>query len=156
MNVKTILLVSAAAVGSSIYFGNKKAGRYMAVLERMEVNPKGVKNFKLQGSALMFDIDVELVNPTNIAVNIPGNLITVKNLHFFTASGRKLGTASPNVSKISLPANGSRLITNIPAVFDLKAIGSSFSEAVEIALSPEAMLIATDVQAFGQSFTVNP
>lgn len=156
MNVKTILLVSAAAIGSSYLFGKSKVNRYMEVLDKMEVNTKGVRNFKLQGSFLFFNIDVELVNPTNIAVDIPGNLITVKNLHFFTATGKKLGVATPNVSQISLPANGSRMITNIPAAFDLMAIGSSFSEAVEIALNPDAMLVATDIQAFGTSFTVNP
>ena len=156
MNVKTILLVSAAAIGSGIVFGKNKVNRYKEVLEKMEVNPKGVRNFKLQGSSLAFDIDVELVNPTGIPVDIPGNLITVKNLHFFTATGKKLGTATPNVAQISLPANGSRLITNIPAVFDLRAIGASFTEAVQIALNPDAMLVATDIQAFGTSFTVNP
>ncbi len=156
MTIKTILLVSAAAIGGSMYLGNKKISGYKAVLDKMEVNPKGVRNFKLQGSKLAFNIDVELVNPTNIAVNVPGNLVTVKNLHFFTASGKRLGMATPNVSQIAIPANGSRLLTNIPALFDLKAIGASFSEAVEIALSPDTMLVTTDIEAFGTSFTVNP
>ena len=154
MNTKAILLATAVAVGSSMYFGKKKIGGYMAVLEQMDFNIKGVKNLKLQGSHLAFDIDIELVNPTNIAVQIPGDRITVRNLHFFTATGKRLGYATPNIADISMPANGSRIITNIPAVFDLVAIGSSFSEAVEIALSPETMLVAADLVAFGQSFTV--
>ena len=154
MNTKAILLASAVAVGSTFIFGNRKYRNFSEVLEKIEYKIKGVKNLKIIGSTIGFDVDIELVNPTNISVDIPGNRLTVKTLHFFTPSGKKIGEAHPNVTEISLPANGTRIITNIPTVIDLIAIGSSFSETVAIVLDPDKLITAADLELFGQSFTV--
>ena len=154
MNIKAILMASAVAVGGSIFFANKKYRNYSEVLDKFEFNMKGVKNIKIIGSTIGFDVDIELVNPTNIAVDIPGDKLTVKTLHFITPSGKKIAEAHPNVSEISLPANGSRLLTNIPTVVDLIAIGSSFSETLALVLDPDKLVTAADMVLFGQSFTV--
>lgn len=154
INLKSILLASAVAFGGSLFFGTKKYRNYSEVLEKMEFNLKGVKGLKLQGSSISFNVDVEIANPTNISVDVPGNRLTVKTLHFFTPSGKKIGVSHPNISEISLPANGSRIITNIPTVVDLAAVGSSFSETVAVILDPDKLITAADLELFGQSFTV--
>ncbi len=154
MNTKAILLASAVAVGSTYIFGNRKYRNYSEVLEKIEYNMKGVKNIKIIGSTIGFDVDIELVNPTNIAIDVPGNRLTVKTLYFFTPSGKKIAEAHPNVSEISMPANGSRIITNIPTVVDLVAISGSFAETLAVVLDPDKLVTAADLELFGQSFTV--
>ena len=154
MNTKAILLASAVAVGSTYIFGNRKYRNYSEVLEKIEYNMKGVKNIKIIGSTIGFDVDIELVNPTNIAVDVPGNRLTVKTLHFFTPSGKKIAEAHPNVSEISMPANGSRIITNIPTVVDLVAISGSFAETLSVVLDTDKLVTAADLVLFGKSFTV--
>ena len=155
MNIKTILSVAAVAVGGSLILGGKKFRGYKNVIDNLEFNIKDVKGVKLQGSEVVFDVDVEIVNPTSTAVNVPGDLIVVRNLHFFTPSGTKIGVATPNVSNIAMPANGSRTITGIPARVSLTSVGKSFSEVLDVVLDPQKLKVAADLEAFGKSFTVN-
>ncbi|MDT0689382.1 hypothetical protein RM549_06265 [Salegentibacter sp. F188] len=153
MNIKTILSVGALAITGFSYFGKGKYDEYREVADRMEFNLKNVKiHNPLQGT---LKVNVEIVNPTATAVTVPGNLITIKNIHFYTLSGKKLGTAKANISDISLPANSSREIQNIPVQLSLANIGNSFSEVLEIAQDTDKLKISADIQAFGKSFTVN-
>lgn len=155
MNIKAVLGVAALAVGGSIYLGKNKYDSYRSVLENMEINLKKVTGLKISGDNVFFNVDIELVNPTDISVNVPGNKLVVKNLHFFSPKGVKLGIASPNISNISLPANGSRMITNIPVALSLKTIGSSLNEIIEVALNPDLLQTTADLEAFGKSFSVS-
>ncbi len=155
INLKTILSVAAVAAGGSLIFGGKKFGGYKNVIDNLQFNIKNIKGVKLQGSEVVFDTDVEIVNPTATAINVPGELIVVRTLHFFTPSGTKIGVATPNVSNIAMPANGSRIITNIPARVSLTSVGKSFSEVLNVVLDPDKLKVTADIEAFGKSFTVN-
>lgn len=155
MNIKTILGVAAVAVGGSLYFGKNKYDGYQQVLQNLEINLKGIKGVKFSGGSIIFNCDVEILNPTNVAVNVPGKQLVVKNLHFYTPKGVYLGVANPNVSEISLPANGKRLITNIPVTLSLSSIGNSLSEILDIVSNTDLLQITADLEAFGKSFTVN-
>ncbi|MDT0643683.1 hypothetical protein RM553_12645 [Zunongwangia sp. F363] len=153
MNIKTILSLGALAATGAIYFGKGKYDEYSAVAKQMQFNLKNVKiHNPLQGT---LRVDVEIVNPTPTAVNVPGKLITIRNIHFYTLSGQLLGTANANINDISLPANASRLIQNIPVQLSMKNIGNSFSEVLDIAQDKNKLQIAADIEAFGKSFTVN-
>lgn len=155
MNLKTILTVSAVAMGSTLLFGGKKATNYMKVADNLQFGLKSVNGIDLKDRNIVFKADVELINPTEISIDIPGNNLVVKNIHFFTQSGVKLGTANVNVSEITLPANGSRVITNIPVVLSMDAIGASFSEILSIVSDPKQLNIEAELEVFGKSFTVN-
>lgn len=155
MNMKIILGAAALAFGSSVYFGKEKFNQYKGVLDNLQFNLKSIKGMKLSGGKIIFNCDVELINPTNVAVNIPGENIVVKNLHFYTPSGVYLGVASPNIAEISMPANGSRIITNIPVFLSVDPIGSAFYEILNIVSDPDLLQIRAELLAFGKSFIVN-
>lgn len=155
MNIKAILGLSALAVGGSIYLGRNKYNDYMTVLENLEFNMKSVRGVKLSGTNIVFIVDMELVNPTPIAVNIPGKSILVKTIHFYTPNNVYLGVSHPNVSEITMPANGTRLITGIPVTLSLTSIASSVSEIISIVSNPDLLKTKTDLVAFGQNFSVN-
>lgn len=154
MNIKTLLMVSAAAVGGSLLIGGRKVGQYKDVLSSLQFNVKNVSGIKFQSGNVVFNTDVEIVNPTNTAIDIPGNLLTVKTIHFFTPSNNKIGIAHPNVSNIQLPANGRKILTNVPTTVDLAMVGKSFSEVIALVTDPKKLIVSTDVEVFGQSFTV--
>lgn len=155
MNIKSILAVAAVAVGSSIFFGKNKYDQYSQVLNNLQFKLKNLKNISFNGGKVVFDVDIELINPTPVAIDIPGEKLVVKKLHFYTNTGKPLGIALPNLSNIEMPANGSRTITNIPVKLSLAEIGNSFSEILNIVLDPKQLKISADLQAFGKSFSVN-
>jgi len=155
MNIKTLLSLGALAATGAIYFGKDKYDEYSGVIENLKFNLKNVHNLGFSGGNVTLKADVELINPTATAVTIPGKRITVKNLHFYSLSGKKLGVASPNISDISLPANGSREITNVPVVLDLSSITGNFGEVMEIVSNTNNLKIQAEIEAFGKSFTLN-
>ncbi len=155
IGIKTLLAVAGVAVGGGLLLGKNKFDEYRNVLNQMKFKIKSVKGIKLISGNVVFDVDMELTNPTDVAITVPGKKLVVKNLHFFTPSGKKLGVASPNISDIDMPANGSRIITNVPATISLDAVGSSFSEVLSVVLDPTKLKVTADLEAFGRSFSVN-
>lgn len=155
MNIKTILSLGALAATGAIYFGKNKYDEYSGVIDNLKFNLKKVHNIGFSSGNVTLKADVELINPTATAITVPGNRITVKNLHFYSLSGNKLGVANPNISDISLPANGRREIQNIPVILDLSSITGNFSEILDIASNTENLKIQAEIEAFGKSFTLN-
>jgi hypothetical protein len=154
MNIKLILGAAAIAAGGFIYFGKGKYDKYNTVLTNLQFKIKSIKKLNMVQEILVFDADIEVLNPSNVAIDIPGNQILLKNIHFYSISGTYLGVATPNIADIQMPANGSRLITNIPVKVSLKTIGNSFSEILGIVSNPENLHITADIEAFGKSITV--
>lgn len=154
IGIKTILTVAGVAAAGSLLFGKNKIDGYRNVLEQMQFKIKSVKGIKLISGNVVFNVDLQLTNPTNIPINVPGNKLVVKTLHFFTPSGKKLGVANPYISDIDMPANGSRIITNVPATISLDAVGSSFSEVLSVVLDPAKLKVTADLEAFDRSFSV--
>ena len=154
IGIKTLLAVAGVAIGGGLLLGKNKFDEYRNVLNQMKFKIKSVKGIKLISGNVVFDVDMELTNPTDVAITVPGKKLVVKNLHFFTPSGKKLGVASPNISDIDMPANGSRIITNVPATISLDAVGSSFSEVLSAVLDPAKLKVTADLEAFGKSFSV--
>lgn len=148
---KVILGAAAIAAGGLIYFGK---GKYDKVLNNLKFKLKNVKKIDMKKGIITFEIDVELTNTINQAIDIPGNKITLKNLHFLSPTGAYLGVAHPNISNIQMPANGSRTITNIPVQLSLATIGNSFSEVLGVVSNPGSLQIKADIEAFGKSITV--
>lgn len=155
MNLKTILGVAAVAFTGSAIFGKKKISDLISLKEQIQFQITKLKNIKYAAGQVMFDVDLKIINPTTIAVDLPGKSLVLKTLHFFSPSGQKLGVSQANVSDIVLPSNGSRTITDIPTVVSLVAVGNSFSEVVDIVSDPKKLGIVADVEIFGKSFTLN-
>lgn len=154
MNIKTILTVTAVAVGGSLLMGSRKVSSYQSVIDNLKVNIKGIRNIDFKNGQIQFNLDAEIVNPTEISINVPGNSLTVKRLHFSTLSGSKLGIANPNYSNLKIPAKSSIIVPNIPAVFSLVTISESFGEVFSILSDPTKLVVTTELELFGQTFTV--
>ncbi len=154
MNLKAVLSLGALAATGFFVFGKDKFSEYTNVLENLEMDIKGIRNISFNRE-ISFKVDVQISNPTNISINVPGNQLVIKNLHFYTLSGKKLGTAYPNIADINLPANNYRLITNIPVSLSMAEIGNNLAEILDIIGDQDKLKIAADIEAFGKSFTIN-
>lgn len=155
MNIKALLSVGALAATGVLVFGKNKVGEYQNVLENLQFEVDQLKNISLK-NGVNFIIDLKVINPTNTPINIPGKQLVIKTIHFYAKNGNRLGIAQPNISDINLPANGSRLIINIPVQLSISQIGENFSEVLAMASNPENLILGVDVEAFGKEFTLNP
>lgn len=155
MNIKTILGVAAVAVAGSAFFGKEKISDLTSLKDQLQFKILNLKNIKFSNGQVIFDVDIKIVNPTSIAIDIPGKSLLLKTLHFFSPSGQKLAVSNANVSDITLPANGSRTITDVPTVVSLVTVGNSFNEVLDIVSDPKNLKIVADIEIFGKSFTVN-
>jgi hypothetical protein len=154
MSIKLILGAAAIAAGGFIYYGKGKYDQYDSVLKNLRFNLKNIKKIKMGSGDITFESDVEIENPSNIGIDVPGKMVAIKNIHFYSLKGTYLGIATPNIADIQIPANGSRLITNIPVRVSLQTLGSSFTEIIGIVSNPDNLHITADIEAFGKSITV--
>jgi hypothetical protein len=154
MRSKLILTAAAIAAGGFLYFGKGKYDNYAKVFTGLKFKIKSIKKINMSSGIIGFDIDIEILNPSPTSLDVPGKQILLKKIHFYSKSGAYLGVAVPNISDISIPANGSRLITNIPVKVSLKTIGESFTEILGIVSNPNNLHITADIEAFGNQFTV--
>jgi len=155
MNIKALLSVGAIAATGVLVFGKNKVGEYQNVLENLQFEVDQLKNISLK-NGVNFIIDLKVINPTNTPINIPGKQLVIKTIHFYAKNGNRLGIAQPNISDINLPANGSRLIINIPVQLSISQIGENFTEVLDMASNPDKLILGVDVEAFGKQFTLNP
>lgn len=154
MKIKTLLSLGALATTGLIVFSKNKYGEYRHLLNSLQLEIEGIKDITFKGG-ISFKIDIQVSNPTNTAIDIPGNQLVIKNLHFYTLSGKKIGMAHPNISNINLPARSFRLLTNIPVSLSLIEIGNNFDEILAIVGNKNNLKIAADIEAFGKEFTLN-
>ncbi len=154
MNIKTILGVGALAATGMAFFGKNQLSGYKNVIKNLGIRINKVKEVTFDQN-VNFKVDIMVANPTPTAVNVPGNLINIKKLHFYTLKGEKLAEAVTNISDIVLPANGTREITNIPVTSSLEQLGNNIGDILNIALDSNQLKIAAEIEAFGKSFIVN-
>lgn len=154
MNIKTILGVGALAATGMAVFGKNKVSAYKNVLDRLQITITKIKEVSFN-QEINFKVDIVIKNPTATAINVPGNLLTIKTLYFYSQNGKLLGKAYPNISKIALPANSAQPISNIPVSLSLADIGNNLAEILDIATNKDLLKIVAEIEAFGQSFTVN-
>jgi len=152
--IKTVLSLGALAATGIAVFSKGKYGEYKNVINSLQFKIEKIKKVSFQ-NGVTFDVDINIINPTNTAIDVPGKQLVIKSIQFFAKNGNKLGVAQPNLSNIQLPANGSRLITNIPVQLSLSEIGENFSEILDIASNPKNIILSLEVEAFGQAFTIN-
>ena len=98
--------------------------------------------------------DVEVVNASNLNLSVPGNLITIKKIQFYTKTGKLIGTANTNLSNIAIPRNGTQLIQNIPVQVPISQALGSITDILDIMENTANLQISTTVEVFGKEFII--
>lgn len=159
MNLKTILQVAAVAAGGSIIFGGSKIQdklhdyEYMA--NNLRVDIAGIKSISIRSGKLAFKLDIQITNPTDVAFDIPGRMLSVDRVRFATPTGKPLGLVDLHLDDFAVPKNGHRLITNIPVEISLAAIGDNLGEVLDIVEDTSKLRTSIDISVLGRSFTID-
>ncbi|WP_417885346.1 hypothetical protein [Zunongwangia sp.] len=155
MAFKNLLTIGGIALAASWYFGKDKIKNLAQSVQGIDFNLKSLHNLNFDGNGgATLKADVEIVNPSPIDLSIPGNLINIKQIDFFTKSGKRLGTAYTNLNNITIPANGTKTLQNIPVQIAISQAFSNINEILDIAGNTGNLKIVPTVQAFGKEFTI--
>jgi hypothetical protein len=154
--LKTKIILSALALGATglVLFGNRQVSGMNHIIQNLKTDIKKIRLKGVTGNNVRLSVDVDLINATSSSLNVPGKLVTVKTLRFFSPSGKYLGVADINLSNISIEANGVKTLQDIPVVISLRDITSSLPEILDIIKDSSTLVVKADVNAFGMDFTV--
>ena len=148
-------MLGGIAAGAAYYFGKDKVKGYSQALENLSFNLKSVKNINFDGlGGLSLKADVQIVNPSNLDLSIPGSMINIQQIEFFTKSGQLLGTANTNINNIAISAQGTKLLQNIPVQIPISQALGNISELLDIVGDSSNLNIATTIEIFGKQFTL--
>lgn len=152
---KKILLIGALLGGAGlIYSGRNKAGELNSLKNNLQVDLKKTKLKSFSGGNIDLSVDVEITNPTAAGFDIPSNLVTIKALKFYTKTKKYLGVADTNITNLSIPANSTRVVTDIPVTIPIMSLANSLSEVLDIISDSKNLVVTADVNALGFDFTV--
>jgi len=155
--MKSWLIYGGMALAGFAIFGKDKLTGIAGVGKKIQPKIKGIKNIKFGGNGITFNLDLELVNPTPVDLNVSaGNFISLDKIQFFSKNGVLLGESLPNLSEIEVPANSGIVLTGIPVQISTTNVAELFSAVSAFAgggTSPLAYKLFFG--ALGKQFEVN-
>jgi hypothetical protein len=132
--------------------GYNKLEQIKRIFEKLHIKPANIRNFKISWTALSFDLDLLIVNPTNETLNINGYLAELRRLNFFYM-GQYIGTAKPVINEITIPAQNELLFKNIPVVLPTSTVLQNIASLTSLdvnKLSIEAVIVVS-----GKEYYIN-
>lgn len=113
---KKIMFSLAALVALVLYFGYQKSKKLIAVFEKMEISPNKISGLKINLNDLNFNLDLLFRNPTIDDFSVTGfGVAKLKEVDVYY-DGVYLATSPINLTSISIPAQGSLIVHNVPVV----------------------------------------
>ena len=119
-------LVIAAAAGTGIYiYAKNKAKSVINQFDKIKTSITGLRNFDAKFNDFKpyatFNIDLKFTNPTDQDFKANGIVIKLARVLMYDKQNRLIGTASPNVSAISISKRSSTTLRNIPVRLEITA-----------------------------------
>ncbi len=146
--MKKVIIIAAALFSLGI-LGYQKLTAARTVLGHLRFRIKRIKNMRFEGNHLVFDVIVELTNPTDIPFDInTGSLIALKRIDYYDPFGNTLAVSDINLSKISLPANSSIELPPIATTVSL------FKGIEQIIKTPSDIRAVATIEGFGQQYKI--
>lgn len=123
MSLKKIAVIGTVA--AVVYFLLKdKAKKLTAQFGLVKIIPVGFKNLNGKWNNgkpnVSFNLDLNFINPTPQHFKADGLIIVLKRLLFYDKNNIFLGQSDINMSSLSIPANSSTIIRNVPVSLDLQ------------------------------------
>jgi hypothetical protein len=142
--------IAALAIG---LFSFKKYIDYSTVINQMQFFVDKIKNLRQKSGKFYFDFDLVFFNPTDIDFMLEtAGLIKIKQIDVFY-KGKKLGTATSDVSQIYLPAKTGYRIKDITIELVLLDLIGTMSNG--FTFDTKDFLAQVTVEALGKTFIVD-
>jgi hypothetical protein len=120
---KVVITVGIAAVLGYFLLGDK-VKKIVEQLQNVKVLPVAFKNLNAKWNDGMpyvtFKLDLKVINPTPVNFNANVVVITLKRILFYDKKNVLFGTSELNIDAISIPANSSITLKDVPIALDLK------------------------------------
>lgn len=124
MSTKRVIAISLIALSAGAILLKNKIDKLTKQFESISIIPAKLSNIKLiwndSKPLVNFNIDLKFSNPLSEKFQVNGLVAKLQRIIILDKNGFPLGVATPNVGKITIPANGFFIIPNVPFVLDLK------------------------------------
>jgi hypothetical protein len=134
---KIVVGVGIVAVLGYFLLGDK-VKKIIEQFQNVKVVPVAFKSLNTKWNDgvpyVTFKLDLKMVNPTPLNFNASIVAVKLKRILFYNKNNILFGSSEMDINAISIPANSSITIKDIPVAFDLK---TALTTAMEMILGKE-------------------
>lgn len=152
--MKKLLLVAGAGLVAGAWLGGKnKYDQVQILMKHIRTFATKLRGIDLEGNVFSFLIDVVVQNPTNIALDLPGGTVTLRKIHLYNPSGKKLGEALVNATDLDIPAGGEKKIEGVRVEVPLTE--SAYQDLSPLLKDMDYLKMKAQVEVLGKTFMVD-
>ena len=153
-------------IGGIFWWASQKAqeigGNFLESAKQIQFKIAGIKNVKWVGGLpflgnnprIKFNLDLELVNPTNTDFTLDNqNVVQLSRLEFLDNNGQIMATSLPNINGLNLPSQSSAKFKNIPTEIPVNKLDNVFQQ-FSSNLNPSDLNIRVSVIVAGTEYTL--
>ncbi|WP_337967189.1 hypothetical protein [uncultured Flavobacterium sp.] len=153
MSVKKIIIGAGIVAIAGYFFIEYKVQKIIERFQFVKIFPTSIKKFNIkwnEGSPFVsFNLDIKLVNPTAEVFSAKIVAVKLKRIIFYDKNNILLGTATVNTDAITIPANGSTTLFDIPIQLELKTVASTIISAIQSSFNLKDIRIESVVSILG-------
>lgn len=139
MGWKTAIAFTLVGVTMTALIVKNKAKILTRHFENIQILPAGFRGLKLKWNngypTLEFKVDFKFINPLPEAFDLNGMIAKLQRIIIYDTQGKPLGVSTPNLSKLSIPANGTATLANVPFTVDATQLLKNILDYKNINLS---------------------
>lgn len=153
MSAKKIIIGAGIIAIAGYFFIEYKVQKIIERFQFVKIYPTAIKKFNIkwnEGSPFVtFNLDIKLVNPTPEVFSAKIVAVKLKRIMFYDKNNILLGTATVNTDAITIPANGSTTLFDIPIQLELKTVASTIISVIQNSFDLKDIRIETIVSVLG-------
>lgn len=158
MSVKKVVIGVGILAVAGYLFLDYKVKKIIDRFQYVKIYPTSIKNFNVKwndGQPLIsFNLDIKLTNPTAEVFSAQIVAVKLKRIIFYDKNNVQLGTATVNADALTIPANGSTTIYNIPIQLQLQTVATAIASAIQKDFGLKDIRIETIVSVLGTEYKI--
>lgn len=158
MSVKKVVIGVGILAVAGYLFLDYKVKKIIEKFQFVKIYPTSIKNFNVKwndGQPLIsFNLDIKFTNPTTEVFSAKIIAVKLKRIIFYDKSNVQLGTATVNADALTIPANGSTTIYNIPIQLQLQTVATAIASAIQKDFGLKDIRIETIVSVLGTEYKI--
>lgn len=159
MSVKKLVIGAGIIAIAGYFFLEYKVQKIIERFQFVKIYPVALKklNFKWNDGEpfIAFNLDIKLTNPTSEVFSAKIVAVKLKRILFYDKKNVLLGTATVNTNAITIPANGSTTLYDIPIQLDLKNAATTIVLAIQNSFNINDIRIETIVSILGTEHKIS-
>lgn len=154
MSVKKIVIGAGLIAIAGYFFVEYQVQKIIDRIQYIKAYPTAIKNFNIKwrengNPFVSFNLDVKLLNPTSEIFSAKISAVKLKRIIFYDKNNILLGTAIVDTESITIPANGSTTIYNIPIQLEIKSLANAIASILQSTFTIKDIRIEAIVSILG-------